>query len=289
MPDLTLNKEAMTHSDSTTDTDTSTSHKPKWASVEEVLMYYQNKFPIVIGLPGNWSPTLWLDDLNRYPVTAEETWISVMIKSNAVPMSYGQYFLESRGYTRAIVPGTESVWAIFETTDKIITIDGIRYYAPSNLMLYFEKWFLLLIQKTELTMLDNKFLETLRELGKLRWEQWEPYVEKYGACSINFFINDPMAYIRLIYDTNANNTNGQNKLETMGDFALAKQFKIPVPKKYGTRENLLTKCYNLLQSASNIHGINNAGTSPGINSGFRPPGLFGSNGYLGFPGAPPKN
>ena len=218
----------------------------QWRSVEEVLSYYQDKIPTVVGIPGNWSPTIFVNDLNEFAISSEDTWMAVIMKSNAVPMTYGQYFLETRGYTRPIVPGTEKVWSIFESTDTITIIDGIRYYLPSNIMLYFESVFLSLIRKEQLTHLDNKLLECLRELGKLRWEQWDLFLEKYGACSSNFFLNNPMAYISLVHESSGNS----NKLESLSDFALAKRFNISSPQRYFTRNNLLQKCYMLLEQGA---------------------------------------
>ena len=149
-----------------------------------------------LALPGNWSPTIFVDDLTLYPVDTKNTLCKNMMSAITEKWTYLEFFEKSRGYPR--YHSSAQWWKIFDN---------------GQLMMLAEPLFLKLISGKITESYPNFITEAefnndlqsyLTTMGNEHMNKWDGIVNGTGACCWQFFLENPTDYIFLLHRSKAN-------------------------------------------------------------------------------------
>ena len=155
---------------------------PSGSSVGSVLNSLSEYLKEDLVLPGNWSPQLFFEDLKRSPAKDKKS-VALAIKSSIeVPITYLYFFESTRGYPRALTSKQKELCELFD---------------QGSIMLYFESLFLQMFNGKE-TKEDKGLLTYLRVLSRFPISKWNDLIEGLGACSYQYFAQDPHSYAKLL-------------------------------------------------------------------------------------------
>lgn len=142
-----------------------------------------------LSMAGNWSPTLFLNDLKTFPVKSKKQLANEVLESCKNNVVYLDFFEKTRGQARPCNEIQKNLWNIFN---------------KGCVMLYFEQVFLRLHELTEINKDDNTLLLYLNALSQSPISQWNEIVKGIGACCYQWFVKEPELYVRLPYRENVN-------------------------------------------------------------------------------------
>lgn len=137
-----------------------------------------------LSLPGNWSPTIFFEDLKLYPVKNKKELAEEVLESCKKSKSYLEFFEKTRGKLRPCSEPQKKLWYIFSN---------------GSVMLYFEALFLQLHEMTELNPNTNVLLLYLNALSQSPISQWDEIIKGIGACCYQWFAKEPELYTQLPY------------------------------------------------------------------------------------------
>ena len=195
----------------------------------ELLAELSEESGLELCFPGNWSPTLFLEDLRNYPLdqrifgSSRRKLAEIIESACKLNTSYLSFFYKTRGFKRkkASNQALEGIWIIFERT---------------GMMLYFEEIFLELLVRTNSRSIDRQILECMTRFSESSYKEWPIIAQSYGAFSLEMFCSDPIVYIRI----KSGLRNPSKNL--MDDFDLQKKYKISdeIMHSFSQRIQLIT-------------------------------------------------
>lgn len=141
-----------------------------------------------LSLPGNWSPTLFYQDLKEFPVQSKKELAAGVLESCQKNISYLEFFEKTRGEERPCSDFQKKLWEIFNN---------------GSIMLYFESLFFRLHEITEITQDVNLLMLYLNALSQSSIGQWDETLKGIGACCYQWFAKEPELYTRLPYRQSA--------------------------------------------------------------------------------------
>lgn len=128
--------------------------------------------------PGNWSATLFMNDLKTYPCDVDRIQKTLNLD---VDLTYLEFFEITRGKER---PDSNPI--VFELFEK------------GSIMLYFEEIFLRLINKEHV---PSNLLKYISFLSNTPISRWNKTLEGIGASSYQYFSQSPLTYATLLERT----------------------------------------------------------------------------------------
>jgi len=173
---------------------------PSEASVEMVMRNLNDNTSAELALPGHWSPTIFYRDLKECPALNKRAVIEALKRTATERISYLDFFKETRGRTKEVSEFHRRMYLLFET---------------GSVMLYFEEYFLRLLDKSEPDQYDNIVIKYIEILGKEKIDKWDAIVSQVGACCFQFFAKSPELYARLTFRTSINGPEDMTDLELL--------------------------------------------------------------------------
>jgi hypothetical protein len=163
-----------------------TTYIPTSTSPQLVIQSLNDSIGQELSLPGNWSPTIFFNDLHEYPVKNKKELAKIVLDSCQKNTNYLEFFEKSRGKPRPCNDKQIKLWNIFSN---------------GSVMLYFESTFLKLHNEEY----DNDILILyLNALSQTPISHWDEVLKGIGACCYQWFIKEPELYTRLPYRKNMN-------------------------------------------------------------------------------------
>jgi len=162
---------------------------PSGSSTQAIIQNLGDYISGELALPGNWSSNLFYSDLKESPVQSKKILANTLEQANHNPMTYLIFFEQSRGYPKNISDFQRKLYSIIE---------------QGSIMLYFEDYFIRLLNKNKLDQCDNIILKYIETLGRQDIGQWDDTVIKIGACCHQFFAKEPELYAQLVFRTKVN-------------------------------------------------------------------------------------
>jgi hypothetical protein len=186
-------------------------YKPSQKDLDKILISLSAHCHNELALPGNWSPTLFRDDLTNHQVATKDFLCKTFTSAMTEGWTYRKFFEESRGKPRD-VPCPE-VWDIFDR---------------GQLMMAGESLFLQLISNPTYPEEDKKNLFLyLTEMGTQHVSEWNSTVKNAGACCWEFFLKDPWSYMALVRE------GGKTDFNFLADLKMELS-PIPYPNRIDT-------------------------------------------------------
>jgi hypothetical protein len=185
-----------------------TSHIYKMKTVSQTYIPTSNSPQLVIqglndllgsetAIPGNWSSTIFFQDLKAFPVKTKKQLAEAVLDACRKNTSYLDFFEITRETRRECTEYQEQLWTIFN---------------EGSIMLYFEPFFLRLINN-EVSGKEVLILY-LNALSTSLIAQWDEILKGIGACCYQWFVKEPELYADLPYRKN------KDSPENMTDFEL---------------------------------------------------------------------
>jgi len=188
-----------------------TTYIPSGTTISSVVNSLNDYISNEIALPGNWSPTIFYNDLKKYPSISKLALSNGIVQANLEKMSYLEFFEKTRGYSRE--HKSLEVWDIFNN---------------GMIMLYFENVFLKLSENEQYDNDDKIILMYMKALSQSHTSKWNDIVKGIGACCYQFFSKEPYLYIPLL-----SRKNIDNDLTLLTDMELLTKLELTLsPRKY---------------------------------------------------------
>ena len=152
-----------------------------------------------LSLPGNWSPTIFFQDLKAHPVKTKNQLAEAVLDACQKNTTYLEFFEKTRGQAKECNESQKQLWAIFD---------------EGSVMLYFEPLFLKLLSSSAISGGKELLILYLNALSKSPISQWDETLKGVGACCYQWFAKEPELYAHLPY------RKDRDTPENMTDFEL---------------------------------------------------------------------
>jgi hypothetical protein len=169
--------------------DTVQTYIPTSATPQLVIQGLNDFIGQELSLPGNWSATIFFQDLKDYPVKSKKELAEAVLDSCLNSINYLEFFRKTRDKDR---PCNELQIKLFEIFNN------------GSIMLYFEPLFLRLYEVNEINQDVNLFLLYLNALSQSPISKWDEILKGIGACCYQWFAKEAELYIRLPYRQSMN-------------------------------------------------------------------------------------
>jgi len=151
-----------------------------------------------LSLPGNWSSTIFFQDLKAFPLKTKKQLAEAVLDACRKNTSYLNFFETTRGKVKECTEYQKRLWDIFN---------------EGSIMLYFEPFFLTSVEGGK-EKKDEVLILYLNALSKSPISQWDEILKGIGACCYQWFAKEPEMYAHLPYRQN------RDSAENMTDFEL---------------------------------------------------------------------
>jgi hypothetical protein len=177
---------------------------PKEESLSDLMYNLNNCSKHELAIPSNWSPELFFHDLLKYPVRSKNELISCLDKFCKKKVPYLDFFFSTRNFHRG---SQEDQYCSPNIWSTMFVNDVWTVFETDSIMLYFEDLFLDLIKYGEMCGNIRKLYFTIvKEFSKIPMSDWDTVAEKYGALCFNVFINSPLKYVEMVYNSSLGNS-----------------------------------------------------------------------------------
>lgn len=202
---------------------------PSGKTLESIIANLNNATPHELSIPGNWSPTLFFEDLKIYPVVNKRVLINELYRACCSHVSYLEFFERTRGHSKSI-----SYPYLYELFDR------------GSVMLYMETFFLNLLKRPNQMLNDSRLtrlFEYIEILSKNPVSKWNEILNQIGCCCYQFFVKEPELYLPVIFKSSSiESKTDQELLSPQGNVSPTKyQGKISI---YDSRSALLKSFKN---------------------------------------------
>lgn len=135
-----------------------------------------------LSLPGNWSATIFFQDLKSNPVQSKTQLASAILEACENNTSYLDFFRNTRGFDKECSEYQKQLYEMFN---------------KGSIMLYFEDLFIRLLDKQ-----TDVLILYLNALSESQIGQWDDILKGIGACCYQWFVKEPELYAHLPYRKN---------------------------------------------------------------------------------------
>lgn len=142
-----------------------------------------------LSLNGNWSPTIFFQDLKDYPVKSKKELAEAVLESCQNNINYLDFFKKTRDQEKTCNELQAKLWEIFN---------------KGSVMLYFEPLFLRLYEAKEINQDINLLLAYLNALSQSPVSKWDEILKGIGACCYQWFAKEAELYTHLPYRQSMN-------------------------------------------------------------------------------------
>lgn len=148
---------------------------PHPATIQELLQSLEELWGKKLWLPGEWSPTLLMRELEESPPISMRVLAKAVRRSNLKRVSYLELFKTTRDEDKERTDRERRLFELFE---------------QSSLMLYFEDLFLRLLEES-----DEQLEKIMERLAKLPAHRWNEVTDRLGALCFEWFALEPDLYL----------------------------------------------------------------------------------------------
>lgn len=143
---------------------------PSNKTLDKILISLSSHCGQELCLPGNWSPSIFVEDLFKYPVTDKNILCTNFVTALVEKHSYRTFFEKSRGFPKQV---ESEIWDLFD---------------KGQLMLVGEKIFLALINGS--VTHSDQVLKCLQELSGKHISEWSKIISNYPKVVQQYLISN---------------------------------------------------------------------------------------------------
>lgn len=208
---------------------------PTGSSSSSIIQNLNDYVASELALPGNWSSKLFYKDLKESPVLSKRILSESLENANINPVSYLIFFGQTRGYSKNVSKIHAEIYSLFE---------------QGSIMLYFEDYFLRLVEKDKSNSYDEIILKYIEVLSSQSIGLWDEIVAGIGACCYQFFAQEPELYAKLAYRKQTDCPENMTDFELLNIVAKG-QFSLS-PNKYPNKISIQDSRSELIQLYQNV-------------------------------------